>query len=236
MNYKNHPCSTDRKAFTLIELLTVIAVIGILAAIIIPTVGNVRKSARTSQAIANAKQIGMSNLLYSQENRNRLLGQNDTWNGTVFMFRNMARYLVDQPTNSDQAVANALGQFVDPLVPEPFRIYGQIYPYTWAINRVFNTRGGRSFEGTGAYSGSDNPRLINEFMDPSTILYAVSGGYEITLANAAEEGLVNPPTARQAIFYYHRNNKATVGVYLDGHTEVLNFPISPRKINPRLNQ
>ncbi len=59
-------------AFTLIELLTVIAIIGILAAIIIPTVGKVRSTARRSQCASNLRQIGMAFLLYAQENKNTL--------------------------------------------------------------------------------------------------------------------------------------------------------------------
>jgi prepilin-type N-terminal cleavage/methylation domain-containing protein/prepilin-type processing-associated H-X9-DG protein len=56
-------------AFTLIELLTVIAIIGILAAILIPTVGRVRSSARTSQCASNLRQIGSATLLYANDNR-----------------------------------------------------------------------------------------------------------------------------------------------------------------------
>lgn len=52
--------SAPRQAFTLIELLTVIAIIGILAAIIIPTVGKVRDSAKKAQCVSNLKQIGMT--------------------------------------------------------------------------------------------------------------------------------------------------------------------------------
>ena len=58
-----------RNAFTLIELLTVIAIIGILAAILIPTVGAVRKSARQTQSLSNLKQLGSAMLLYVNDNK-----------------------------------------------------------------------------------------------------------------------------------------------------------------------
>ncbi|RRJ96034.1 DUF1559 domain-containing protein [Opitutaceae bacterium TAV4] len=58
-------------AFTLIELLTVIAIIGILAAILIPVVGTVRKSARAAQCVSNLRQIGVAFTGYAADNRNR---------------------------------------------------------------------------------------------------------------------------------------------------------------------
>ncbi len=61
-----------RPAFTLIELLTVIAIIGILAAILIPVVGSVRQKARTTQCLSNLRQIGTAAILYANENRNLL--------------------------------------------------------------------------------------------------------------------------------------------------------------------
>ena len=64
--------ASSSRAFTLIELLTVIAIIGILAAIIIPTVGKVRESARTTQGISNLRQIGSAIHLYAAQNRDQL--------------------------------------------------------------------------------------------------------------------------------------------------------------------
>ncbi|AHF92861.1 N-terminal cleavage protein [Opitutaceae bacterium TAV5] len=58
-------------AFTLIELLTVIAIIGILAAIIIPTVGKVRETARRAQCVSNLRQITLATLAYGNDNRGR---------------------------------------------------------------------------------------------------------------------------------------------------------------------
>jgi prepilin-type N-terminal cleavage/methylation domain-containing protein/prepilin-type processing-associated H-X9-DG protein len=61
-----------RAAFTLIELLTVIAIIGILAAILIPTVGRVRESARSSTCVSNLRQIALAFNAYADDNRGLL--------------------------------------------------------------------------------------------------------------------------------------------------------------------
>jgi prepilin-type N-terminal cleavage/methylation domain-containing protein/prepilin-type processing-associated H-X9-DG protein len=64
--------STGRRAFTLIELLTVIAIIGILAAIIIPTVGKVRSSATSAKCKSNLRQLAMGVILYAGDNKDRI--------------------------------------------------------------------------------------------------------------------------------------------------------------------
>lgn len=56
-------------AFTLIELLTVIAIIGILAAILIPITGQARENARRSKCASNIRQIAAACLMYEAEHR-----------------------------------------------------------------------------------------------------------------------------------------------------------------------
>ncbi|EIP99670.1 prepilin-type N-terminal cleavage/methylation domain-containing protein [Opitutaceae bacterium TAV1] len=81
------PAARRGEAFTLIELLTVIAIIGILAAIIIPTVGRVRESARTAVCLSNVRQIAVAGQMYAADNRDVLVpilerqegGRRPTW-------------------------------------------------------------------------------------------------------------------------------------------------------------
>ena len=64
---------TRRNAFTLIELLTVIAIIGILAAILIPVVSSVRESARSSVCQSNLRQWHAAMLLHAADHDDKLV-------------------------------------------------------------------------------------------------------------------------------------------------------------------
>ncbi|AHF91759.1 N-terminal cleavage protein [Opitutaceae bacterium TAV5] len=86
---KNRP--TARRAFTLVELLTVIAIIGVLAAIILPVAGKVRKTARAAHCLSNMRQLGGAFSLYASDNRNGLLppiyktgDTTETWKYALF--------------------------------------------------------------------------------------------------------------------------------------------------------
>lgn len=66
--------------FTLIEMLIVLVIIGILAAILFPVFARVRENGRRTACTSNLKQLGLAFQMYTQDNNNKLpLAVDGTW-------------------------------------------------------------------------------------------------------------------------------------------------------------
>ncbi len=73
-----------------------IAIIGILAAILIPVAGRVRAQARSSQCASNLRQVHMAIALYADENKGRLPGGINDRPNTSVAGREIFRRIVPQ--------------------------------------------------------------------------------------------------------------------------------------------
>jgi prepilin-type N-terminal cleavage/methylation domain-containing protein len=239
----NHPTIFQKRThgFTLIELLTVIAIIGVLAGILIPVIGSARKTAASTAAVSNIRQIGMANMLYTQENLGEIIGYGET--PAHIALANIAAHLSPDLSEYSQQTGNAdwpkwsstLRDVVDPNVPKALATYSGL-PFTVSFNSIFNVSYGRSVEGKAPWGAprTIKPRRMLEFEFQADTIYALSGSYEFNANTAANQAFLAEPTARQSIYYLHGNNDSTPAVFLDGHAEMLTYPITPEKINPSL--
>jgi len=61
-----------KRAFTMIELLLVIAILAILAGMLLPVISRTKEAARSAACLGNLHQIGIALQIYVQDNQNRL--------------------------------------------------------------------------------------------------------------------------------------------------------------------
>ena len=69
---KNLSRTETGRAFTLVELLVVLAIIALLAALLLPVIGRAKESARAAACLSNLHQIGVALQIYVSENNNKM--------------------------------------------------------------------------------------------------------------------------------------------------------------------
>jgi prepilin-type N-terminal cleavage/methylation domain-containing protein len=216
-----------RRAFTLLELLIVIAIIAVLAGLLVPALGRAKESARRIKCMNNLRTLGQIAHFYALDNEDRLPNRyspNLTVSGTgpfvsVSVFGNylsqaLIRDIQYCPSNKDAAlqVENiaSSGGYNAGIGPAP---YVSTLPYSIRvdptnINWTITPRAIQTENGSILPSASDRPLLADVTVS--------MGGNSTTFLPILFKGKLHP------------NHQATQGVaiggnvnYLDGHTEFL---------------
>ena len=99
--YKNSHKSTFSIAFTLVELLVVISIIGLLAGLAIPAINGGLKSAKSGACLSNLHQIGVATIAYAADNSFKLP---DAGSGTSDMWATKLATFISTGTKSKKSI------------------------------------------------------------------------------------------------------------------------------------
>jgi len=104
--------ATFQRAFTLIQLLITITIIGILASLLLPVLRQVREASYSVVCASNLRQLGLGLRTYSQDNRGMLPSTQDPSGGAGdrTFFARVMPYAVDHYTGDSWKVGSTTSQ------------------------------------------------------------------------------------------------------------------------------
>jgi prepilin-type N-terminal cleavage/methylation domain-containing protein/prepilin-type processing-associated H-X9-DG protein len=134
------PDANAVRAFTLVELLVVIAVVAMLAALLLPALSTAKAAAKRIQCTNNQKQLAVVSLLYVGDNNDWLpaVGQNNPpstrrklWIQGAFVYpeaNTNSAYLLDPKYALFANYLHAIRIYVCPSDPPVVKLSGKAYP------------------------------------------------------------------------------------------------------------
>ena len=163
-----------RKGFTLIELIVVVAIIGLLAAILSPVFSRARENARRTSCASNLKQIGLGFTLYAGD-----------YDETIVPYRVNGEnpFRADSRVESESSDNVFLNMLLQPYVRSDELWKCPSHPNSWV--NIDDTQqpiapGFRSYGGQNSYAANN-------------YVFRSAGGYQLTVLAAPSEtiGLVD---------------------------------------------
>lgn len=219
------PTLRARSAFTLIELLTVIAIIGILAAILIPTVSKVRETASKGVLSSNYRQIGQAISLFVADNRDRYPGVRNN-NGSYNLLGGQMPYRRVQSSQERTAIQGPdhLGRY---LAANTVTVGNTPYVYTPVLDcpRMQSTY---SVEEAATLNGGLKTTLLAKLVttDGSNTIEPFGSSAPKNAMTSSQIQAAIPLSRRWMLYDYDPNNNNrpihgsnNVVLFFDGHVE-----------------
>ncbi|EDM25424.1 hypothetical protein LNTAR_09831 [Lentisphaera araneosa HTCC2155] len=209
----------DKKQFTLIEVLVVVAIIGILASLLLPVLGKARKTSQTTLSINNLKQIHLATMIYVDNNNDIIFRADDNFhprnNGNDTYWARMAyessfgMFSLDNDTAKEEMANSTYSKmmFCPVLLAERDSIeHNGSGLSTYSINRYFG-KDSNSFT-LNSLSGKIEP-----FIMPGT-----SPNKDAESKTKLKKTEYDPTSSSHAAYAYKDKSLA---LYMGGHVEFM---------------
>lgn len=213
-----HPTSRRlhaRTGFTLVELLTVIAIVGVLVAITIPIVGMARSSAKNTKCKNNLRQLHAAYLLYTHDNKGKVPTDDTTGTDAVWTLK-VDRYM--RVVNLDKNQKMYEMYFCPALEEDSTRLW-------WNSDYAANIHG--AIYASWSHAGRKAPTMLNGIMNPARVFVFADWLPGWRFAQVSDFSLLNAEP-RKSLTYRH--NGKTNAIFVDGHIGQFSWPF-PTDLN-----
>ncbi len=208
---RTHTPENLRGGFSLIELLTVVAIISILAAILIPVTHNVLRAGRTVSDASNLRTIALANQMYAADNAGQSVMAYGIppEGGTVLWYQDLRPYLGYEKERDKE-----VNIFISPSDPEEGGRLASPPIVDWSRRSYSVNYGIRIYVSANVYK-----RRTLTTMDPSKMIFACNH-------KATEIGTHGIMTTSQASMDlipldWHSVYGSAQFVFIDGHVEMI---------------